>query len=69
MTDWRPALEAAFYQTKGYYATGDQALGRFLDDVMQPSLDMAAAGQLFRVRIEDIYEKARARISSSVASF
>jgi hypothetical protein len=65
MTDWRAALEAAFYQTKGYYATGNQALGRFLDDIMQPTLDMAATGQLFRVRIEDIYQKAREWITSS----
>ena len=65
MTDWRPRLEAAFYQAKGFYAAGDQALGRFLDEVMQPSLDMAASGQLFRVRVEEIYRQARAWISGS----
>ena len=65
LTDWRPALETAFYQTKGFYAVGDQTLRRFLDEVMQPSLDMAASGQLFRVRVEDIYLKARELVSSS----
>jgi len=65
MTDWRPGLEAAFYRAKGFYAAGEQALGRFLDEVMQPSLDMAASGQLFRVRAEEIYRQARARISGS----
>jgi hypothetical protein len=38
LTDWRPRLEAAFYQAKGFYAVGDQALGRFLDEMMQPNL-------------------------------
>jgi hypothetical protein len=65
LTDWRPRLEAAFYQAKGFYAGGDQALGRFLDEMMQPSLDMAASGQLFRERVEDIYLKARVFVSSS----
>ncbi len=65
LTDWRPRLEAAFYQAKGFYAVGDQALGRFLDEVMQPNLDRAASGKLFRARIEDIYLKARAFVSSS----
>jgi hypothetical protein len=65
LTDWRPRLEAAFYQAKGFYAVGDQALGRFLDEIMQPNLDMAASGKLFRARIEDSYLKARAFVSSS----
>jgi hypothetical protein len=65
LTDWRPRLEAAFYQAKGFYAVGDQALERFLDEMMQPNLDMAASGQLFRARIEDIYLKARAFVSFS----
>jgi hypothetical protein len=65
LTDWRPRLEAAFCQAKGFYAAGDQALCRFLDEIMQPSLDMAASGQLFRVRIEQIYRQARERISGS----
>lgn len=65
LTDWRPRLEAAFYQAKGFYAVGDQALGRFFDEMMQPNLDMAASGKLFRARIEDMYLKARAVVSSS----
>jgi Protein of unknown function (DUF4238) len=65
LADWRPRLEAAFYQAKGFYAVGDQALERFLDEMMQPNLDMAASGQLFRARIEDIYLKACAFVSSS----
>jgi hypothetical protein len=65
LNDWRPQLEAEFYRAKGFYAVGDQALGRFLDEMMQPSLDMATSGKLFRTRIEDIYLKARAFVSSS----
>ena len=65
MTDWRPGLEAAFYRAKGFHAAGEQALGRFLDEVMHPSLDMAASGQLFRVRAEEIYRQARARSGGS----
>ena len=65
LTDWRPRLEAAFYRVKGFYAVGDQALGRFLDEMMQPSLDMAVSGQLFRERIEDIYLKTRTFVTSS----
>jgi hypothetical protein len=65
LNDWRPRLEAEFYRAKGFYAVGDQALGRFLDEMMQPNLDMATSGKLFRTRIEDIYLKARAFVSSS----
>jgi Protein of unknown function (DUF4238) len=65
LTDWRPRLEAAFFQAKGFYAVGDQALGRFLDEMMQPNLDMVASGRLFRARVEDIYLKAREFVSSS----
>jgi hypothetical protein len=61
----RPRLKAAFYQAKGFYAAGDQTLGRFLDEIMQPSLDLAATGPLFRVRMEEIYRQARERISGS----
>ena len=52
------------YQAKGFYAAGTR-IGRFLDEVMQPSLDMAASGQLFRVRVEITYRQARAWISGS----
>jgi hypothetical protein len=65
LTEWRPRLEAAFYRAKGFYAVGDQALGRFLDEMMQPSLDLETSGQLFRERIEDIYLKVRTFVSSS----
>jgi hypothetical protein len=64
LTDWRPRLEQEFYKAKGFYAVGDQALGRFLDEMMQPTLDIAASGKLFRTRIEDIYLKARVFIES-----
>jgi hypothetical protein len=65
LTTWRPKLTAAFYKTKGFYPLGDQALGKFLDEVMEQSLDLAATGQLFRVRIEEIYRKAREHIGGS----
>jgi hypothetical protein len=65
LTSGRPILEGAFYCSKGFYAAGDQALELFLDEVMQPSLDMASTGQLFRVRIEALFQQARERTSRS----
>lgn len=65
LTEWRPRLEVEFYRAKGFYAVGDQALGRFLDEIMQPNLELAASGKLFRTRIEDIYLKACAFVRSS----
>lgn len=65
LTSRRPMLEAAFYKTKGLYAAGGQALELFLDEMMQPSVDMAASGQLFRVRIEELFRQARERTSRS----
>ena len=59
LTSWRPLLEAEFYRAKGFYAAGDQALALFLDQMMQPSIDMAVSGQLFRVRMENLFAQAR----------
>jgi hypothetical protein len=64
LTSWRPLLEAEFYRAKGFYAAGDQALGLFLDQMMQPSIDSAVSGQLFRVRAEDLFGQARELMSS-----
>ena len=59
LTNWRWLLEAEFYRVKGFYAAGDQALSVFLDQMMQPSIDRAVSGQLFRVRVEDLFRRAR----------
>lgn len=59
LTSWRWLLEAKFYRVKGFYAAGDQALSVFLDQMMQPSIDRAVSGQLFRVRAEDLFGQAR----------
>jgi hypothetical protein len=59
LTNWRWLLEVEFYRAKGFCAAGDQALGLFLDQMMQPSIDRAVSGQLFRVRIEDLFSQAR----------
>ena len=53
LTNWRWLLEEEFYRAKGLYAPGDQALSLFLEQVMQPSIDRAVSGRLFRVRVED----------------
>lgn len=58
-SSWRPLLEAEFYRAKGFYAAGDQALALFLDQMMQPSINMAVSGQLFRVRMENLFARAR----------
>lgn len=63
LTSWRPLLEAEFYRAKGFYAAGDQALGLFLDRMMQASIDRAVSGQLFRVRVEDLFGQAREQMS------
>src|SRR5208282_3849895 len=52
-------LEEEFYRAKGPYAAGDQALSLFLDQAMQPSMDRAVSGQLFRVRVEALFGQAR----------
>jgi hypothetical protein len=44
LTSWRWLLETEFYRAKGFYAAGDQALGLFLDQMMQPSIDRAVSG-------------------------
>ena len=59
LTSWRWLLEEEFYRAKGFYAAGDQALSLFLDQAMQPSIDRAVSGQLFRVRVEDLFGQAR----------
>jgi hypothetical protein len=58
LTSWRWLLEAEFCRAKGFYPAGDQALGLFPDQMMQPSTDRAVSGQLFRVRIEDLFAQA-----------
>jgi hypothetical protein len=61
LTELRPVLEDQFYKRKGFYAAGEQALELFLDELMQPSLDLASSGALFRVRIEELFRQARER--------
>jgi hypothetical protein len=65
LTEGRRQLEAEFLRTKGLYAVGDQALGRFLDEKMEPTLTIVTSDQWFRARIEDIFYKARALTDSS----
>ena len=52
-------MEAEFYRVKGFYTAGDQGLSAFLGQMMQPSIDRAVSGQLFRVRVEDPFSQAR----------
>ena len=59
LTRRRPQLEAEFYRAKGLYAAGDQALGRFLDEIMEPPLTIVTSDQWFRTRVEDFFYKAR----------
>jgi hypothetical protein len=61
MTEWRPLLEDYFYREKGFRAAGNQALEKFLDEVMEFSMSLAGSGALFRERVEDMYRQARIR--------
>lgn len=65
LTQRRPQLEAEFLRSKGFYAVGDQALGRFLDEIMKPTLTTVTSDQWFRTRVEDIFHKARELTDSS----
>jgi len=57
---WRPhraALEQAFYQHRGYYAAGWEALDLFLDELVEQLSDLQNRGALFRVALEDRFAR------------
>jgi len=58
LTQRRRLLEAEFLRRKGFHAVGDQALGRFLDEIMEPTLTVVTSDRWFRARVEDFYYKA-----------
>jgi hypothetical protein len=59
LTERRSQLESEFLRAKGFYAVGDQALNRFLDEIMEPTLTIVTSDQWFRARVEDLFYKAR----------
>ena len=60
MTENRQLLEYWFYREKGLCPAGDEALGIFVDELMELSLSVAGSGALWRERIESLYLQARA---------
>ena len=60
MTENRQLLAYWFYRQKGLYPAGDEALGIFVDELMELSLTLAGSGALWRERIESLYLRSRA---------
>ena len=60
MTEHRPLLAYWFYQEKGLYPAGGEALGIFAGELMRLSLTLAGSGALWRERVESLYLQARA---------
>ncbi len=57
---WRPhraVLEQAFYQHRGYYAGGWEALDLFLDELVEDLTDLQKQGALLRVTLEDRFTR------------
>jgi len=59
MTDNRGLLVHLFYREKGLYPAGDEALGIFVDEIMELSHTLAGSGALWRERIESLYLQTR----------